>query len=359
MFVPMIGVYALVRIVESKKPKHLIFGGVLAGLLALGLAAFYLFPSFIEKDFTQVDKLISGYGMYNYHFLYLRQLFIGTWDYGGSVLGIEDDMAFFLGWPHAILAAVGGAIWVWHAKEKKKLLPLGLGAITLFALFMTSFKSTIVWDMIPLIAYIQFPWRFLSVSAVTVPLFVGSSMLVIRNKNYRLIAGIIACIVLVVFNLQYHQPRELLDKPEGVYYTDPTRISKDMSGILPDYIPKTVKTLPASLLPRVALDTTDQPGKFEVIVDRTQEILVSTQSQKDLPVLFRVFYFPGWKAYVDSQELPISIDNQYGWMRVTVPKGEHSVSLIFEDTPVRTYANIISVVSLLILGSMVFYDRRI
>lgn len=358
MFLPFIYGYILVRMAGAKKKVIYLVASHLALAVSVALAAFYLFPSFLEKNFTQVDKLISGYGMYQYHFLYIRQLFFGMWDYGGSVLGIEDDMSFHLGWPHLILAALGVLALLRRRKIEQKIVFGFLGLSLAAGLFLTTFKSVFVWDSIPLMAYIQFPWRFLSLAAVILPLFAGASVLLIRRKNKRILFAGLCILLLVGVNLRYHRPKELLDDPDGVYYTDPARIAEGMSGILPDYIPKTVKTLPKASLERVAGQDGWLPQNFKIVVSRTQEMLVTFQSGDPVPLVFKIFAFPGWAVYDNGKRVEYTLDNDYGWMKVTIPAGEHAVAVRFEETPVRAWSDLASVFGVMVLIGMVLYGQR-
>ena len=80
MFFPFLYLFALVQTFAKKVKKRTYLIRMHSAIfLSVGLAAFYLFPSFFEKGWTQVDKLIGGYGAYAYHFLYIRQLFIENW----------------------------------------------------------------------------------------------------------------------------------------------------------------------------------------------------------------------------------------------------------------------------------------
>jgi hypothetical protein len=58
------------------------------------------------------------------------------------------------------------------------------------------------------------------------------------------------------------------------------------------------------------------------------------------------FYFPGWHAYVDGQEVEIMIGDPEGFITLWVPEGEHEVVVQFEDTPPRTTGWIVSAVGL-------------
>jgi hypothetical protein len=62
-----------------------------------------------------------------------------------------------------------------------------------------------------------------------------------------------------------------------------------------------------------------------------------------------LFYFPGWKAYVNGQETPIEIAKPEGFITLWVPEGQHEVLVRFEDTPPRTAGWAIAGASLAVL----------
>ena len=61
------------------------------------------------------------------------------------------------------------------------------------------------------------------------------------------------------------------------------------------------------------------------------------------------FYFPGWRAYVDGEEVEIKIGDPEGFITLMAPAGEHEVVVQFEDTPPRTAGWIISAAGLAVL----------
>lgn len=70
-----------------------------------------------------------------------------------------------------------------------------------------------------------------------------------------------------------------------------------------------------------------------------------------------LFYFPGWKVYVNSEEQNPQITRQ-GLMQFSLPKGQFRVELKFEDTPIRILGNSLSLAGLLALGWMSFCAAR-
>ena len=71
----------------------------------------------------------------------------------------------------------------------------------------------------------------------------------------------------------------------------------------------------------------------------------------DATFQINTFYFPGWRVFVDGEE--VSVDptrsKDLGLMLVDLTQGRHEVVARFTNTPIRTLGNSLSVVSWLIL----------
>ncbi|MEP7200156.1 MAG: LysM peptidoglycan-binding domain-containing protein, partial [Chloroflexota bacterium] len=86
---------------------------------------------------------------------------------------------------------------------------------------------------------------------------------------------------------------------------------------------------------------------------------VRVRSNGESVVQFRVYYFPGWRAYVDGQPAPSWPAGPQALITLAVPSGEHVVEIRFEDTNVRGVAKLVSLVSLLTtVGWVLQKDRR-
>jgi hypothetical protein len=70
------------------------------------------------------------------------------------------------------------------------------------------------------------------------------------------------------------------------------------------------------------------------------------------------FHFPGWRAYVDGDEVEIEIGRPEGFITVPVPAGEHIVSVRFENTPVRTTSWVVSAGTLVVLVAVLVVWKR-
>lgn len=360
MFFPLIYGFGLLQLLAKGVSKLRYIIMLHMGLvLAVCASAFYLLPSFFEKGWTQVDKLIGGYGMYVYHFLYIRQWFQERWGYGGSFGGPEDGMSFHLGWVHVVLAGVGVLFWVLRSKSHHSRMIAGAGVLaTASALFMTIYKSQFIWDRIPFLVYFQFPWRFLSVSAVLLPFLSGSIVFALRNMKLRLVFGVAIIAILIGSNLQFFKPIKLLDDPRAMYYEDSAKIQESMSDILPDYIPIWMQKWQKPFQSPFEI-TSGETQDIEVLVDRTQEKLLKVSIKNPSELLIRIAWFPNWTVYDNGIPIQHVVDNLTGFFTVQLTPGDHLIGIKFEDTMLRTASNITSAIAFIaIVGIMGYAQHR-
>ncbi|MCX6705964.1 MAG: hypothetical protein NTV24_02555, partial [Candidatus Woesebacteria bacterium] len=171
IFTPIFAIWCLFWLWRFKKPVSSIKYLVSSSLLALGLTAFFTLPAILEQKYVQVDTLINGYYEYIAHFATLNQLFISRfWGYGPSVWMENDGMPFQVGHIHWILSLIILVVLV-VLFLRKKLNPklhttyyilLFFILIGWFAAFMAHSRSTFIWQVIPALKFVQFPWRFLT-----------------------------------------------------------------------------------------------------------------------------------------------------------------------------------------------------
>jgi hypothetical protein len=88
----------------------------------------------------------------------------------------------------------------------------------------------------------------------------------------------------------------------------------------------------------------------------SEEIIV--HSSQEATVQFYTYYFPGWRGYVDGQEVPISPEEPYGLITLDVPAGEHQVKIRFGDTPIRVVGKVISLLSFGLSLFLLIVGRR-
>lgn len=329
-----------------------------AGLgLGLMLACFYWLPALTEKDYTLAESLTQGFSYYGQHFLYLRQLLIPHWGYGGSIYGLDDNLSFEIGNVHLILLLSGGVGLLLYRKRSRNLLaPFVVGALfTILAVLLTTFKTQFIWDRIPLMAYVQFPWRFLAIIGVMVSFLTGRLGSVIEKQHLRhglrWLFGFGSILLLMGYNLRYFHPETYLNNNLSLYYTDPTLIAGKMSEVIPDFIPKHQQILPLNV-PQNRFEIDAKPLDLENIwVNRTHEFLLDLHRFSQHQLRINIAYFPGWKLFINGQETKFKIEPETGAMLVDLPLKTDTllVSGLFTETPIRRFSDLVSLIGLFLV----------
>lgn len=333
----------------------------IAGLLAVGLAAFYLFPAFLEKNFTKLDDYILDYYFsYQLHFLYIRQFFNHHWQYGGSGWGPQDDVSFGLGIGQ--LAGLGFSalvsIFVLVTKIKSQRITqlftkrwfwvlIASASCLCFSLLMTLEKTLMIWQAVPLLKYAQFPWRWLTIAVPFIGILGALGTQLLPKKILRYSAALLLIALTISINASYFRPEKYLQKASDYYSTTSEGIRGGMSSILPDYIPK---GLPKKIISAttVVANADTLAGTYTVITERTQQKLIKVSMKSEGKVVWAVVDFPGWVVEIDgvAQQKEVT---ENGLISVTVPQGEHTVGLLLTLTEIQYWSQLVTLLAVLVI----------
>jgi hypothetical protein len=354
-------VYWLIR---NRNIKSLL-GVFLGSVAGVGLAGFFVIPMLFEKSLTREEVFTSGYSSFIAHYVSVSQLFFSRfWDYGGSIFGDNDHMSFQVGWPHWWVA-VGLGVYsvVGFIKQKKTvfLLILGLIAMTLISLFLAHSRSTFIWQKIPVLAFIQFPWRLVGLSVFLIS-FAGAGITLIKPRKAKYFVVSLVVVVAILLNYQYF-------RPDMHFYgeTDETKLSgalfyTQQQAAVSDYLPRTSKAAPLELAPQnpeVISGTAEIRNFTKTAGTFFFDANVVSQSVLDVPII----YFPGWRAFVlagQGEELEIVPGGDLGVIRISLPVGSHMVEGRFSNTPTRNLGNALTVLSFfaLVIGFLISINKN-
>lgn len=205
LFAPFLIIWFVFRFIQTKDFKPFVFLG-LAGAFSFLISAFYILPVVFESKFVDINSTTVGYFDWRAHFVTIKQLFISRfWGYGGSTWGDQDGLSLSVGQLQWIVPLITGAIVLVKRKVNKDNLNfvvfLIIGA---FSLFLTHNKSTVIWNTLPFMKYIQFPWRFLGVAVFSLSL--ASGLIVKELKKYALLVGALIIFLTISFNFNFFRP---------------------------------------------------------------------------------------------------------------------------------------------------------
>lgn len=320
-------------------------------LLALGLSAFFLLPVIVEQGLINTAALTSDYFQYQAHFASVQQLlFSHHWGYGPSKFGVDDDLSFFIGAFQVlsyILALIPLFLFLRRRRYQQVFFLLFAYVLALITLAMTHGKSVYIWDRLPFLKFVQFPWRFLGLNILGTSFLLAFIFSLIPKKASVILSTLTIAAMLLLnfryFSFEHYWP----------WVTDDVKLSGELYNLqakaaLADYLPLSASVLPQEPAP-------DSPEVISGNVNVHYFDKRSNYFSTDIDVFsssavirFPVMYFPDWRIYHNAEPTayPISINNDLGLITVSLDKGTHRLQGWLEDTFVRKVANLITLSTL-------------
>lgn len=301
-------------------------------LLSVGLAAFFWLPAVAEVKWTRLPDLATT--TFAQHFAPPFALIRSAWEGGSVIDGKTLGMSFQVGLVQ-ILIFLGSVTLVFVKRGSRSHgYPLFWIGLTLLSVFLTLSSSAFLYEHIPGLAYVLYPWRFLG--------FVVFSIAVLAawftTQLPRLFT--IALIALLLFaNRNHIQTRPYVVTDEELL--QPNISAGDMDDeFLPPWADRDIRVTRAREV--------GQPFQFiETIENSPQKRLRINQ-----------YYFPGWEVRVDGKPVNIIVDEENGGrMDVVISSDAKVVDARFHDTPVRSLGNGISLATAGFLGFLLLKKR--
>ncbi|OGE32740.1 hypothetical protein A3C59_01205 [Candidatus Daviesbacteria bacterium RIFCSPHIGHO2_02_FULL_36_13] len=366
IFLPIFGIWALSLVILNKKIKR--FPKIILGsILGLGLAAFFTLPVIFENQYVHIETLTGGYFDWRQHFVTFNQLFFSNnFGYGSSFLGPVDDLSLSVGIIHWILGLTALIFALVNFKKEKKLssLILILGAVTLFVIFLMHQRSTFLWEIIPGFKLLQFPWRFLSDSTFLLSILGAYSIYIICKIKEKWGKGVGVGVIAGLFILHglFFQPREWIDISDQEKFSGESW-EKQLTISIFDYLPIYAKLPPNKKAPELP-DTLDGEVEF-LSYKKGSNFQVGEVEVKEAATLrLPLFDFPGMEVKVDGQKIVHWHDDcrgqEYclGLITFSVLQGKHTIEAKLKDTQIRQTGNMISLVSVFLVGSLFYLSKK-
>lgn len=327
-----------------------------AGLLAVGLAAFFVIPALGEKEYTQLGAVTEGYFHFSNHFLgtAVQPAIQSTFFVSYNPDGLE---AFRMGLVQAaaIIVGVVALLWTWRSGEIRPYRRIYIILVLLLSTLMFLPLSRWAWEHLPLLDFTQFPWRFLSVQAFAGSLMIGA----IGLLPWRKVLVSITAVLLIVSSLGDLHPdylplsdADVTDYHLAQYEWFTGNIGTTISF---EYLPPTVVPRPYT---SDWLNRNDrfQPKALTGYIESAQLLFQKTTEQEwqievseSSQIIFPTMYWHGWTAQLNGETVPIVPADGSGLIALELPAGTHDIVLQLQRIPLRLFAELLSLLALLIL----------
>lgn len=331
IFTPVFLGYAIFNV---KKVKDIVpvLGIFLIGIL---LSAFFWMPSITDGKYVYSNILVTN--VYKTNFVSLEKLFYSPWGFGPEV-NQKGGLSAQIGILYSIISLIALGM-LFKIKRRKEIIFWLLVFLT--AAFMTTPYSRFLWEHLPLIKLMGYPWRFTSVSGFAACMLLFYLLHYINKKYF-----IVIVLLLVLFSIPFIKVKGYVaHKPDNFYY-----------GYLgtTDYHMRTMTVWVAGDFWQKAKQQAEiisGQGEITTIEKKSNIHIFKTISKSNIVVVDNTVYFPGWRVYVDGVFTTIQFQdiNHRGLITFPVPAGKHTVVVRFTETHDRLAADMVSVVTFVIL----------
>jgi len=269
------------------------------GVLSLGLSLWFWLPALAEKNQVILDNADLS-GQFSQHFPTLAQLISAPLQFGYSFPTPVDTLSFAVGLS-GLVGLILGTILVIRIKKpslKRKYLWLSLIMGWLLFFLQTNFSYQL-WKALPLVQFIQFPWRLsLYLVLIVLPLI---TVLLDRATSLRYL--FIGIFVMQLSAVLRFQPADYFHRNTIDYdlFSQSTSTANENMPIGFSYAvtPVTEMVVDWSPAPRVATGSAEITVESWTGTKRSYSLVVTERSLIFEPT----FYFAGWQTTVNNKPI--------------------------------------------------------
>jgi uncharacterized membrane protein len=361
-----------------KKSWAPVLRAALAAALGIGLAALYLVPAILEQRWVDIRQAIDDPGL----------LIENSWlfaHHANPMLELHDVELLRVSWIAAGMIAVtlAGVLVAWLrgnlTVDRRWGIPLAL--IPIAVLFLQFSISLPVWNLLPKLRFLQFPWRWLVVLEAPMALFFAAA--VWSGKRWQRVAFVTVCTVFFLtatmaagrLFFQVCDDEDAVQGMLGVYGSgtgflgtdeyeppgaDDTLVPSGFPGSCLTSDPAVVLGKGAEGVPPVwSADQHSCEATFNASQNRPEHLHVQAEASHPGFLILRLRSYPAWRVTVNGRPVTALPRRDDGLMAVPVPQGPVALTVDWTTTRDVLAGRWLSAFAVLLLTCLWFCERKL
>jgi 6-pyruvoyl-tetrahydropterin synthase related domain len=340
----------------SERSWRILLRGISGLALGLGLAGFYLVPAAYEQRWVNIGQALSSGLLPGQNFLFtVIDDAEHTWfNWIASICALSMILLFGL----AALASRRFATSANSSAPNRKAF-LALLVVGSVATVLTLRFTLRLWNLVPKLRFVQFPWRWMSVIAVVACCFVALAIEKRRGWLWFVVLLVLTVplAAFLVENTWWDQDempdhREAIATGQGFDGTDEYDPLGDSHMDLPLNAPI------VSVLPADAGDSAAPQFRVQIQRWTTEQKEIHVDAQSEARVALRLLNYPAWRVEVNGKTILPERADDFDQMVIPVEAGNSEIRVRFVRTLDRTIGNRISAASALLAAMLLWLERK-
>lgn len=327
---------------------------VAGAVLGLGLASFYLVPATYERRYIQIAAIFAAGTHIENHFLFHHT--------ANPVHNAIINTASFIAVVLLLLTAAAIAMAAHHSspsspKEREARPPTTLlfllATFTIVITFLLTSISNPVWQHLPELLFLQFPWRLLTILAAILGLAIALALASFKIKTIPAIAFSLTLTAVLAFSgfhlfRQYCPPDKTVTGILARFHANSgTAPSEEYTPIAASNQSLSHTNPPYWLLPdQLATVNTDAPANS---TPGPAPASLTLNLPKPQILVLNLRNYPNWRITLNQTTLTTRLHRSDGLITLTIPAGLNHITVTYDHTFDQIIGNALTILSLALL----------
>ena len=325
-----------------------VWRGISGLTLGFGLAGFYWVPAVYEERWVNIRQALSSGLQPAQNFLYTT---IGDPEHN-AFNWTASNVAMLLMVLTAIVALLVRSASKNRDDEETRgklwrvMVLLGAAA----AILMIP-PSSILWELLPELRFIQFPWRWMGILAVPYAFLGAAAMARARVRWIWVSVGILAAAGTATFLVR----KAWWDSEDIPVLEDAIASGQGFDGtdeydpITDDHTDLPAKAPQVEILPATDAQASRPQAGIRIVLWTAEEKELRVTSPRPVRLAIRLLDYPAWRVLVNGRPVKPQSRETTAQMILPLPAGTNRIELTFVRTLDRTAGSLLSAVSTLAL----------